>query len=233
MNADNLSNEQEAPNRPLALSLAVAAVAGLIAVVLRLVPLPTGFSAVGACSLFGGAKVKTWHAYLIPLGVMIVSDLLLWLLSGFDFNYSLGHPSRVFVYGSFMIYVLIGRWLGDKDSIVRVSLAATVGGVQFFVLTNFCEWLFQPLYYNLIAEPFRYSRDLNGLLACFVAALPFYQGETPFGEHPFAVLTDFRFSIVWTVLGDILFTTGYILVYAKLKQRAASTEPAAMPVTNA
>jgi hypothetical protein len=200
--------------------------------VLRIVPHPTNFSAVGACSLFGGARLKTWHAYLLPLGVMILSDVCLWVLSGFDFNYSLGHPSRVFVYGSFMIYVWIGRWIGDKDSVARVGLAAMLGGLQFFVLTNFCEWLFQPLYYDLIAEPYRYARDLNGLLHCFVMALPFYQGESPVGEHPFPILSDPRHTIIWSVFGDIVFTTGYILIHRKLAQRSA-VEETPVPVTSA
>ncbi len=215
--------EQESGARPLAMGVALAA--GILAVILRIVPHPTNFSAVGACSLFGGARVRTWHAYLLPLGVMIVSDLFLWVLSGFDFNYSLAHPSRFFVYGSFMIYVWIGRRLDERNSIGAVALAGTLGGLQFFVLTNFCDWLFQPLYYSMIPEMFRYSRDLNGLTACFVAALPFYQSEPM--SHPFVMLTDSRLNVVWTVLGDILFTTGYILIYAKLAKRLeAMPQPA-------
>jgi hypothetical protein len=151
------------------------------------------------------------------------------VLSGFDYNYSLGHISRVYVYASFMIYVLIGRWLQDRNSIVSTTIAATLGGLQFFVLTNFCEWLFQPL--AVVAVP--YSRDLNGLLTCFAAALPFYQSETASGAHPFVVLTDYRLNIVWTILGDVIFTTVYMVVYAKMAQRAARTERTPMPVTNA
>ena len=230
MATDKPAAEPESPRRSLALG--VALIAGIVAVILRIVPHPTNFSSVGACSLFGGARVRSWHAYLLPLGVMIVSDLFLWVLSGFDFNYSLGHPSRIFVYASFMIYVRIGRWLSDRNSIGAVALAGTLGGLQFFVLTNFCEWLFQPMYYNLIPEPFRYSRDLSGLATCFAAALPFYQGETWTGAHPFVILSDFRLTIVWTILGDILFTTGYIVIYGKLAQRASVPENVPVPTTS-
>jgi hypothetical protein len=215
--------------RPIALAIAVAA--GVIATILRIVPHPTYFSSVGAASLFGGARVKAWYAYLIPLAIMIVSDSLLWILSAFDFNYSLGHPSRFFVYGSFMVYVAIGRWLIKTDSMASVALAGLLGGVQFWVLTNFCEWLFQPMYYSLIAEPFRYSRDLAGLLQCFVAALPFYQGEVAFSEHPFVVLGDFKFTILWTIAGDIVLTAGYIWIYGKLTQ--PSSEAASVPAMEA
>ncbi len=229
MNNDKPPSEQETSSRPLAWG--VVLVGGLLAVVLRVVPHPTSFSSVGAVSLFGGARVRGWKAYLIPLAVMIVSDLVLWVLSGFDFNYSLGHPSRFFVYGSFMIYVWIGRWLFDKNSILAVALAGTLGGLQFFIVTNFCTWLFQPLYYEMVPEAFRYTRDLDGLIQCFVAALPFYRGDTPLMQHPFVLLSDFNFIIVWTILGDILFTSIYLLAHGKLVQRMAQPEqtPVAAP----
>lgn len=214
------------------LALGVALGAGLLATFLRVVPHPTNFSSVGALSLFGGARVRGWMAYLLPVAVMVVSDLVLWVLSGFDFNYSLGHPSRGFVYGSFLIYVWIGRHLANTRSIGATILASTLGGLQFFVLTNFCEWLFQPLYYDLIAEPFRYSRDLQGLGACFAAALPFYQGETAFGAHPFAVLGDFRLTILWTIVGDVLFTAVYLWYHARLVQRASQADSVPAAVVN-
>jgi hypothetical protein len=229
MSTDKPPVEQESAKRPVALG--VAAIAGIMAVVLRIVPHPTNLTSVGAVGLFGGARVRAWHAYLFPLGVMIVSDLILWALTGFDFKYSLGHPSRVYVYASFMIYVLIGRWLRNKKSIGSITVAATLGGLQFFILTNFCEWLFQPM--TSVAEPYRYSRDLDGLVMCFAKALPFYQGETPFGEHPFAMLTDFKLTIVWNVLGDIIFTTVYILIHDMVVERISATKKAPVPATNA
>jgi hypothetical protein len=221
--------ERDSPYRRLALG--VAAIAGIIATILRIVPHPTNLTSVGAVGLFGGARVRAWYAYLLPLAVMIGSDLILWALTGFDYKYSIAHFSRVYVYASFMFYVLIGRWLRDKNSVASTTFAATLGGLQFFIVTNFCTWLFQPL--ELVDAQYLYSRDLSGLAACFAAALPFYQGETPFGAHPFAVLTDYRLNIVWNVIGDIVFTTFYLQVYAKLAQRVQETEQAPLPATNA
>src|SRR3954454_16784234 len=100
MNADKPPAEQEAPSHSLALGVAV--VAGFIAAIMRIVPHPPNFSSVGALGLFGGARLRAWQAYLLPLAIMVLSDLLLWVLTGFDFKYSLGHLSRVFVYASFM-----------------------------------------------------------------------------------------------------------------------------------
>jgi hypothetical protein len=234
MNTDKPSVKQESPYRPLALGIAV--VAGLIATILRIVPHPPNFSGVGGLGLFGGARLRTWQAYLLPLGIMMFSDVALWVITGLDPKYSLGHLSRVYVYASFMIYVAIGRWLCDKSSILSVTFAATLGGVQFFVLTNFCDWLFQPFQvgYEAIPAPWRYSRDFDGLITCFAWALGFYQQETSVTPYPLMLVTNFPMALlVWTVLGDVFFTSLYILVHTKLAQRVSRTENTPILATNA
>jgi hypothetical protein len=223
-------NADKEPRRQM-IAIGVAVAAGILAVILRIVPHPTSFSSVGACGLFGGARVRSWHAYALPLAVMFVSDLILWTLSRFDPNYSLVHISRVYVYASFMVYVFIGRWLRDKNSIATTTIAATLGALQFFLVTNFCTWLFQP--WTVVPEAFMYSRDLNGLATCFLAALPFYGQESTATAHPFVLLMDQRLNIVWTALGDIFFTTVYLLVYAKLAERAVEPKATAVPAANA
>jgi hypothetical protein len=212
MEANQQTHEEESRMQPVALGIAL--VAGAIAAALRIIPHPPSFSGVGALGIFGGARLRSWQAFLLPIGVMILSDLSLWCLTGFDEKYSLGHPSRAFVYGAFIIYVLIGRWLRKRDSIGSIAVAALVGGLQFFVVTNFCEWLFQPYmpYYDQIPEMFRYSRDLTGLATCFAYALPFY-GETPYLSKPFMLFQDHQLALAWTCVGDFVFSTAYLLAY--------------------
>jgi hypothetical protein len=227
-----MNTEQESTSRPIALGIAI--VGGLIAALLRIVPHPPNFSGVGGLGVFGGARLRSWHAYLLPLGIMILSDMCLWAVTGFDYKYSLADLSRLPVYAGFMIYVLLGRWLCRKDSLVSVVVAATLGGLQFFVLTNFCEWLLQPWqpYYDQIPEIFQYSRDGAGLVKCFAMALGFYQQETPIAAHPFMVVTNFPASLlVWTILGDVLFASTYALAYRKMTERQTGAIPVA--TTNA
>jgi hypothetical protein len=229
MNADKMPNEPESPNRPLALSIAL--IAGFLAAVLRIVPHPPNFSSIGALGLFGGARLQAWQAYLLPLGIMVLSDISLWVLTGFDPLYSVNHQSRLYVYAGFIIYVLIGRCLRKQDSLKSVVLAATLGGLQFFFITNFCTWLFQPFdpSYSELPEVFRYSRDWNGLVTCFVMALPFYNpGEIPFVDHPFMLFTDHRLALPWTIAGDIFFTSLYMSIYANLAQKTPAMADAAL-----
>ena len=230
MNHEKPQPEQETSRWPIAPVVAIGA--GILAAVLRVVPHPPNFSGVGGLGIFGGARLRGWQAYLLPLGIMIASDLALWAFTLFDPKYSLAHLSRIYVYASFMIYVLIGRWLADRDSIVSVTIAATLGGLQFFVITNFCDWLFQPLQigYDAIPAPWKYSRDLDGLITCFGYALGFYQQETAGLSYPFMTVTNFPMALlVWTVLGDVLFTTAYLVAYGKLARPTPSVQESPVP----
>ena len=229
MSNDKTSPEHETPQRPLALSIAV--VAGVLAAVLRVVPHPPNFSGIGALGIFGGARLRGWQAYLLPLAIMVLSDLSLWLLTGLDPKYSVGHLSRVYVYASFMIYVAIGRVLADKNSLGWIAVTATAGALQFFLVTTFCDWLFQP--YMEMPAIYRYSRDLNGLAMCYLAALGFAQNEGAGVFHPFMLFSDMRLALAWSVLGDVLFTTVYLLIYARLTKRASAAEPITVTATPA
>src|SRR4051794_15214605 len=89
----------------------VSLVLTALAVVMRLATNVLGafnFNPIGALGLFGGARLKSWQAYLLPLGLMVGTDLALAVYKG-DAEYGLFDMSRLWVYGCYAIYVLIGR----------------------------------------------------------------------------------------------------------------------------
>jgi len=140
--------------RPAALSLTV------LGAVARLLPHPPNFAPVGATSLFAGARLPRWQAYLVPLALMAVTDPILSPLYGFrPFNKFL-----LFTYLSFLISVWLGRRLRNTESISRIAAVTVVNSIQFFLITNFGSWLwFQA-----------YPRTAAGLASCYVAAIPFF-----------------------------------------------------------
>ena len=149
-------HERKPHFQPIALGLTFAAA------LLRLAPHPPNFAPVGSIALFGGAKLKGWQAYLIPLLAMLITDPILSRLAGYP-AYSKATPV---IYFSFLIYVTLGRFLLQHHSgPLRIASVAALGSFQFFIVTNLFEW-WQGLS--------MYPHTLTGLSACYAAALPFF-----------------------------------------------------------
>jgi len=140
--------------RPVALALTTL---GAIA---RLLPHPPNFAPVGSMSLFAGARLPVWQAYLIPIALMAVTDPIL----GAFYGYPAYSKFQLFSYISFLISVWLGRYLRGTESVPKIASFALLNSMQFFLLTNFGSWLwFQA-----------YPRTAAGLADCYVAAIPFF-----------------------------------------------------------
>ena len=131
------------------------AIAGLIALIAasRLLPHPPNFTPVLAAALFCGGLLPPGRALLVPLGAMFASDLVLGL-----------HPGMASVYLAMALCVLLGRVLPPQRSLSLALGGALAASALFFAVTNFAVWLSGNLYPPTPA----------GLLACYVAALPFF-----------------------------------------------------------
>jgi hypothetical protein len=140
--------------RPVALSLTV------LGAVARLIPHPPNFAPVGATSLFAGARLPRWQAYLVPLALMAITDPILSAFYGVQ-PYTV---YSLFVYASFLIAVWLGRRLRNTESISRIAAVTVLNSIQFFLITNFGSWLWWDLY----------PRTAAGLARCYVSAIPFF-----------------------------------------------------------
>jgi hypothetical protein len=156
------------------LTLGYTLVLGVLAAVYRLAPyylLPENMhlfwnlAPVGALALFAGSRLRAAYAFCVPLGVMLVSDLLMIppLTAKGMSSFSWGTP---LIYASFAVYVLIGRLIraGEMSPLV-IGGTALLGSLQFFLITNFAVWL----------NSSRWPQTFNGLMECYVFALPFYR----------------------------------------------------------
>ena len=139
--------------------------AGIMVAVMaaRLLPHPPNFTPIDAVALFGGAYVADRRlALLLPLLALALSDLVL----GFAvYGYGLVYGGMAFVYASVVLIAALGRvWLRQRATTLRIASGAVVAAILFFVLTNFGAWLTSGLY----------PHNANGLLACYLAGLPFF-----------------------------------------------------------
>src|ERR1700681_2194798 len=154
--------------RPAGLSLTVF---GAIA---RLLPQPPNFAPVGATSVFAGARLPGWQAYLIPITLMAVTDPVINASYGLPFSLR----SRLWIYFSFLISVAIARALRQTARHTRIAGPLFLSALQFFVISNCGTWLGHD-------GMSLYPHTAAGLLACYTAALPFF-GWTLLSDFTYA-----------------------------------------------
>jgi hypothetical protein len=151
------------------LNLRFTVLTGLVlaAAASRLIPHPYNFTPITAMALFGGAYFSDRRlAFLVPLSAMLASDLFIGL-----------HRGIPVVYGSFALIVCIGFLLRRRRRLLPIAGATLGSSLLFFFLTNFAVWAAGALY----------PRTLTGLLACFVAAIPFFQ-NTLLGDAVYSLI---------------------------------------------
>ena len=128
----------------------------LIGVILRLLPHPPNFAPIAAIALFGGVYLSRKAAFLLPILIMIISDIFIGYYEP---------KLMASVYGSFLLCVALGFWLKRHKKWYTVLGSSIFGSLIFFFLTNFAVWAFTPWY----------AKTISGLIQCYLMALPFFK----------------------------------------------------------
>lgn len=141
-------------------------------VVMRILPHPANLAPVGAIALFGGATLNKRIGWWLPVVVMAISDM------------NLGYYSSApFTWLGFLFVGLLGLYVHRYRSWIRIPIAALCGSLLFFIVSNFGVWLVHGLY----------ATTWNGLVQCFVMAIPFLRP---------------------TIAGDLIYSTFLFGTYA-------------------
>lgn len=129
----------------------------------RLLPHWPNVTPVMAMALMGGAAMMSARkAFLVPLAAMVLSDLALGAVMGWDYAV---HGTQPFVYASVLIVTLLGRTMRDSSKVMQVLGGGSAAAVLFFLITNGAVWLTGDMY----------PRTLAGLVLCYEAGLAFYR----------------------------------------------------------
>lgn len=141
----------------------------VVALVGRLVPHPPNFSPLGAIALFGAAVLSSrWLAILIPFTALYLSDLVLNNVVYAEYQESFTWGISGATYLGFAAIIGLGflALRGKAPKPGRLFFTALSASVVFYLITNFFSWYLDP--FNL------YANNFTGLLASYVAALPFF-----------------------------------------------------------
>ncbi|PIV43216.1 MAG: hypothetical protein COX92_00565 [Candidatus Nealsonbacteria bacterium CG_4_10_14_0_2_um_filter_40_15] len=166
------------------LEVSIAIVFVLIGASLRLIPHAPNFAPIGAIALFGGVYLSRKLALVIPLAAMVISDVFI----GY-YEVAL----MAFVYGSFLLCVVLGFWLKRHKKWQTILGSSVLSALIFFFLTNFAVWAFTPWY----------AKTFSGLIQSYLMALPFFR-NTLLGNLFYATVFFGAFEIADVLVRKIL-----------------------------
>jgi len=163
----------------------------VLALGLRFITKPIAFTSVTAALLFFGARGSRKNAW-IPWALAVASDIVMNLVV-----YSYPLTWDLLVTWAFYAGVLgLGMQLRNSNSPLRIGGAALGSSLTFFVISNFAVW---ASYRTL------YAATWQGLVNCYVAAIPFYRN---------------------TFAADLVYTLVFFSIPVLLRGTAADLDPA-------
>jgi hypothetical protein len=134
---------------PLALALVALDVAA------RLLPHAPNLTPVVASALFAGVVFRSRIlALAVPLAALALSDLV---IGGYDWRIMAAG------YAALMLPAMLGMGARRSGRAIVVAACVPAMSLLFFAVSNFAVWAFGGMY----------PPTAGGLLACYVAALPF------------------------------------------------------------
>lgn len=130
----------------------------------------SGVTALMAISLFSGFTVQDKkYAFLLPLLTLLVSDIAIEVLFTFEL-----YPFKGFYTGQWINYLMLlslsGIGMLVRKYKTKGVIAAIIAGPLFYFLLSNLMVFFQN-------EGLGYSKDLNGLIQCYIAGIPFLRNS--------------------------------------------------------
>jgi len=147
------------------------------AVHIRFIALPFSFTPVIAALLYFGARMPRKQMWA-PVAILAATDLYLTPVTyGYHFS-----PDQIVTWAFYAAMVLLGGVMIKGFSPLRIGASAVIGSVSFFVISNFAVWMVWHMY----------PKTFGGLMACYVAGLPFFRN---------AVASDLLFTAAFFAIG--------------------------------
>ena len=144
----------------------------LIILFSRLIPHPPNFTPIISIAIL---SPLFFNKNIISLSVLIlgmfVTDIFLGIYS-----------NMIFIYLTIVLIFYFSKYFFRLDSFKKIILCSFFSSTIFFIVTNFAVWSFSGLY----------SKNLEGLIACYLLAIPFFH-NTLISTMLFSSITYFVF----------------------------------------
>jgi hypothetical protein len=126
----------------------------VLIVIARILPHPPNFTPVFAFALLGGFSLSGKRAFLVPLVAMGISDFFI----GF-------HELQIPIYLFLVAMIAIARSIPYK--LTNLIFLAFASNLLFFLGSNLMVFFTSGMY----------PQSVEGLISCYVLALPFWQNS--------------------------------------------------------
>jgi hypothetical protein len=130
----------------------------------------SGFSPVIAIALFSGMILKQKDmSFIWPLLALLLSDVVIQLLYEQNtFPYPGFYDGQWRNYAILLLTATLTGWIIKGKNYRGLLFGGIIAPTVFFLVSNFNVWINTEVVY---------SRDFNGLMNCYEAALPFYRNS--------------------------------------------------------
>ena len=124
--------------------------------------LPSNFSPVYAICLCAGIYLKGPRAWVLPVVLMLISDLIINQFVYRPLGYSVFGGYLLLNYALLLVLVGLGRKLTASAQPATLIASGMLGGIAFFAVTNAVSWSPDP----------GYPKTLTGLVQAFTVGKP-------------------------------------------------------------
>ncbi len=158
----------------------------ILGIFYRLIPHPPNFSPIYSISVFSSFlpieinnnKILKYFSFLIPIGILFITDLILGIHKTMVFNYI------AFLSISFFSYFVFNRYNRVSKTKLGIILSL-ISSIWFFIVSNFGVWMLSGMY----------LKDINGLVLCYINAIPFLANSI-ISSIVFSVLIFYSYELI-------------------------------------
>ena len=135
-------------------------------------PAWANFSPIGALALFSGSYfTRRREVYILPTAILLVGDLILMHTVYAPYRTGVLYDNWYWNYASFLTMILVGEVMIKKVSLGTVIGGGFIAALVHFIISNFGVWVGG----GLSIEGIPYTQDWQGLIHCYIVAIPYFK----------------------------------------------------------